>query len=126
MNDDPRDRSQQMATAMTRQEAEQAEPSMLARHGDPSVKKPDTAQAASRRGSGFQWVRLSDALTGRGQRLGDLHADGQTRLLKRMRHGMARAATSRRGTAQASAPNLPPVTAFGSATPQSSSPAVGR
>jgi hypothetical protein len=105
--------------------AAEQEPSALARHGDPSAKKADPKQAARGKGSGVEWVRLSDILTGRGQRLADLHASGQTRLVKRMRHGMALAATSRRGTANASAPNLPPVTAFGSTPPQASGQAVG-
>jgi hypothetical protein len=127
MSDDLRDRRQQMAAA-TEQPTPAAEQqsSALARHGDPSVKKTNSRHAARGSVSGVEWVRLSDVLTGRGQRLAGLHADGQTRLVKRMRHGMARAAMSRRGVANASAPNLPPVTAFGSAPPQSSGQAVGR
>jgi hypothetical protein len=116
-----------MAAAAERpRPAAEQEPAALARHGDPSAKKADSKQAARGKGSGIEWVRVSDILAGRGQRLADLHASGQTRLVKRMRHGIARAATSRRGAANASAPNLPPVTAFGSTPPQSSAQAVGR
>jgi len=128
---DPRDpRTQPTAQPPQPAQPAGAEVSALARIGDPSLRRRSTddrfnGSPAQRRG-GLAWVRAFDVLTGKGQRLADWHALGQENLVRRMRHGMARIATSRRGVARQSAPSLPPVTAFGQQTVQMSSPAVTR
>jgi len=89
------------------------EEAAMAKATSPTTQQQMTA--AQGRGS-IRWVPLAEVLQGRGMRLAELHAHGQENLIRGMRHGMSRVATSRRGVAR-QAVNLPPVSQFGQQTP---------
>jgi len=130
MSTDIRDVRQRVTAELHQPEPTPPEASMLERLSDPALQKQSVAQTAQSRSaqasgrSGIQWVRASDLLSGHGTRLADLHATGQENLVKRMRHGMSQAATSRRGTARQAA-TLPPVASFGQNPVAAQGQAVG-
>ncbi len=128
MSSDPNDRRQALAAMNDRPDpaqSTQAEASMLAKLGDPSIAgtKSDAKapSSQSRRRGSIEWVRASDLLARGGTRVADRGATGQENVVRRMRGGMASInPVSRRGIARASARSLPPVSAFGAPPPTQS------
>jgi hypothetical protein len=116
---DPHNRQRAATVSETAQPPrQQAQPSALARHGDPSLQRPKTdgryVSSEAKRKGGIEWVRASDLLTRGGIRLGDRGASGQENTIRRMRKGMASInPVTRRGIARRSAGALPPPSAFG-------------
>ncbi|WP_193081542.1 hypothetical protein [Brevibacterium aurantiacum] len=95
------------------------EASALARHKDPSVTGKD-AVAETEKARGVEWVRPSDLLASRSQRVAGRGIDFQAELVRRSRRVPVRAvrATGRGITKTGAAISerarkLPPVTAFG-------------
>jgi len=127
---DPNDRQQAVAALSDKpptQEANPAEVSDLARHGDPSLHSETSSNDATRRSArrgGIEWVRASDLLARGGVRVADRGANSQESVIRKMRGGMASInPVSRSGIARRSANSLPPVTAFGQTPP---APSAGR
>ena len=97
------------------------ETSALARHKDPSVTGKDVAGVAeTKKARGVEWVRPSDLLASRSQRVSGRGIDFQAELVRRSRRVPVRAvrATGRGITKTGAAISerarkLPPVTAFG-------------
>jgi hypothetical protein len=121
----PEPQNRQQAATMSETEPQQqpqAEPSALARHGDPSLQRRKTdgryVSPEAKRKGGIEWVRASDLLTRGGIRLGDKGATGQETTIRRLRKGMASInPVTRRGIARRSAGALPPPSAFGQTGP---------
>jgi hypothetical protein len=122
----PDPHNQHPGQAVTREmEAQppQAEPSALARHGDPSLQHRNidgrSVYPDPKRKDGIEWVRASDLLTRGGIRLGDKGVTAQEATVRRMRRGMASInPVSRSGVARRSAAALPsPPSAFGQTGP---------
>jgi hypothetical protein len=96
--------------------------SELAKHADPSnpTKADQTTSADKAQRQRIEWVRLEDLVQRGGMRLGEKTALGQESGIRAARSGVKNAATnSGRRIAEASR-RLPPLSAFGQRSPDTS------